>query len=118
MSRHYQWPIAIIVLALAADLAVVADVHVAIRAVVVLSFLVVGPGLAFVRLIGFTSGYVEYTLAIALSLTLDTIVAETLIMARLWSVSTAMAILVFLTLVGVVLQIVSPVPLGQRTGEE
>lgn len=118
MSRYYQWPIAIVVLALAADLAVVANVHAAVRAIVVLAFLIVGPGLAFVRLLGIARSYVELTLAIALSLTLDTVVAETLIMARVWSVSAAMATLVFLTVLGAVLQILSPVPLGRGIGEE
>lgn len=114
MSRFSWWPIAIIAVALLADFAFVTNAPLAIRAPLVLGFLLFGPGFAFVRLLGARQLAIELTLAIALSLALDSAVAEGMMLAHVWAVGTALAALVAISFVGAVLQMFRPA-MEQRT---
>jgi hypothetical protein len=77
------------------------------RAVVAIAFLLIAPGLACVRLLRFGDPLTEMTLAVAASLAIETVVATALLATRLWSPGTALAIMVFVTLAGAGLQILT-----------
>ena len=81
--RRWLWPPVIVLSALGASVADYADVHSPIRPLVALWFLSLCPGMAFVRLLDIEEGYVELTLAIALSLALNTAVATAMLYAHL-----------------------------------
>ena len=85
-------------LALAADLAVVGNIPLPWRGLAVFAFLLLGPGLPLVRLLRLRSFAQELTLAMALSLAIDTGLAETMILAKVWSAGTALALLIFLSI--------------------
>jgi len=79
------------------------------RTLAVTCFLLAGPGLGLAPLIGLRDTLGTLTVAIALSIGLDTIVAGGLLYAGAWSPTTAFAILACITLAGVVGQLILPV---------
>lgn len=77
-----------------------ADVHSSLRAIVVPPFLLVFPGLAWARLLRISDRTMTMILAIALSIVVDTVVPGTLVYASAWSPSTAVAVVLAVTLAG------------------
>ena len=70
-----------------------------IRPYLVLAYLLFVPGFACVRLIGLRKWWLEIALALGLSIALDTLIAEALLLAHWWSASLAMWIVVNISIV-------------------
>ncbi len=81
------------------------DLEVWLRAPVGLFFLLLCPGMAIVRLLETRDPVAELTLAIALSIALDVIVAGGLLYAGAWSPNAALGILMAITVGGVLLEL-------------
>ena len=64
----------------------------ALRAGVVLSFLLTGPGLAFVRLLRFEALAVGVTLSVSVSVLVDVVAAGSLLYAGIWSSEAAVCL--------------------------
>jgi hypothetical protein len=79
------------------------------RPVIAFWFLLICPGMAFIRLLHLQGWITELTLAIALSLTLDTLVAETMVLNHLWSPQKGLFGLICLSLAGAALQLIEAV---------
>jgi hypothetical protein len=92
--------------AAASALVVAIDANPVFRAPVVLSFLLIGPGLAIVRLLGIPAATAQLSLGIALSMALDVLVPAALLYAGAWSPSSALAILVALTIAAALVEVV------------
>lgn len=117
----------LIILSLLATIAViVADAPQPFRAVVVLWFLILCPGMAFVRLLQVKDAWAEWTLAIALSLAIDALVAIFILYVGLWSPVWILVVIAILTLAGVLFQFANAVehtyrayrrPLGWKEGQ-
>ncbi len=108
MSRHDGfWPTVILLSATALGVLVVADLQSPIRAIVALGFLFLGPGMAFVPLLRIEDLLTELSLGVALSLSLDALVAGTMLYAGLWSPEWGLALLIVVSVVGASLQIVT-----------
>ena len=105
MSRLRWAPILIIGLAAATDVVLAVNAPPPLRAAIILGFLLVGPGLGFVPLLRIRQTSVEITLVLALSLALDTLVAEGMVLAEFWSAGLALAVLIGLSVTGAVVQI-------------
>jgi hypothetical protein len=75
-----------------------------LRAPVVLAFLALGPGMAFVPLLGLRDPVAVLTLALGLSLALDLVVAATMLYAGAWSPPASLAVLAAIALGGAALQ--------------
>lgn len=75
------------------------------RVAIVFWFMLVCPGMAFVRLLHLRGLLMELTLAIGLSIALDTIVAEGMVLAKRWSPEGGLVALAVLCAVGAVIQI-------------
>lgn len=103
--QQWAWPVLIIISALGAGLATFRDAVSVIRPPLVLWFLFICPGMAFVRLLHLDDGIAQLTLAIALSLALDTIVAAIMLYAGVWSPRGNLIIVIVLSLLGAALQI-------------
>jgi hypothetical protein len=98
----------IVVWAFAVGVLTFANVDSPIRPFVVMGFVLVCPGLAFVRLLGLKDRMTELTLSLALSLALGTIVAEVMIVfARLLSPVGGLMVLIGISLDGVALQLIA-----------
>lgn len=86
-----------------------------LRVVLVLWFLLVCPGMMFVRFFRLGEPALEWVLAIALSLVADTFVAGILLYSSRWSPSGAFAILLALTVGGALAQELGAMRAQRRT---
>lgn len=103
MKRSLWWPVFIAISALLA--VIVTHTGGIFRPVVVFWFLLICPGMALVRLLHIRNMVTELTLAIAISIALGTIVAETMVLARIWSSQGGLLVLVSLSMSGAAYQI-------------
>lgn len=108
MNDSNKWPLILIVSGIAIGIIQMLDLSSPIRPFLAFWFLLVCPGMAFVRLLKMQHTLIELTTAIALSLTLNTIVAEIMIYTDIWSSDWAVAVLISITIIGAVLQLISP----------
>ncbi len=77
-----------------------------LRAVVALWFLLICPGMAFVSVLRLADILTEVALGVALSLAIDTIVASVMLYAGAWSSPRQLAIVLGITLIGLVLHLI------------
>ncbi len=101
----WSWPVVIIASAVAVNVVVANESQTAIRPALVLWFLLVCPGMAFVRLLRMTSIAVEIALGIGLSLALATIVTGSLLYAGVTSTVTSLGVLSGLSVAGALAQL-------------
>jgi uncharacterized membrane protein len=92
----------------------VSDIGSPVRPLVAFWFLLICPGMAFVPLLRVKERLTEVTVAIALSIALDTIVSETMVLTKRWAPEWALFLLICMAVVGAVLQIAT---LPTREGE-
>ena len=104
MSAARLWPSAV-ALSIAAAVAA-GGLPTPARAAVVFVFLLVCPGMAFVPLLGVRRWETALALVVATSLVLDTLVAEGMLLAKLWNPAAGLAILGALSLAGAAAQVV------------
>ena len=105
LPSQWIWPGVILVSAVTSGLFFYLAFVSPFRLITTLWFLLVCPGMAFVRLFQFDETYYEWTLAIALSIALDGIVACILLYAGFWSIELGLFIVILLSLSGALLQI-------------
>jgi hypothetical protein len=110
-------PLIVLALAVAAGAVVLLGVGNPFRSLIVLSFLIAGPGLALVPLVH-VGGWSQFTLGVGLSLALDALVSTVLIYAGVWSPNATLAVLVVMTLVGATVQLYPPFRPGITATEE
>lgn len=101
------WPTIIVASAIGVSLVTYANMHTPIRPLIALWFLCVCPGMSLVRLLGFEDISVQLTLAVALSLALDALVASVMLYAGVWSPAGSLAILIAISVGGIALGRVS-----------
>jgi hypothetical protein len=107
MNRR-QIPYLVIALTLLTALVVLLEAPAAIRIPIMLGFLFLAPGMAFVPLLRLPQKGYEFTLGVALSLLLEALTAAVMVELRVWSVELNLEILGSLTLIGCALQIYWP----------
>ncbi len=99
MNRNgWVWPGVLILSSLGVSLFALFDWHGPLRPIITLWFCVLCPGMALVRLAGFRTAVPNWTLAIAFSLALVTLVGIVLLYSGKWSWQNGLAILVGFTL--------------------
>lgn len=104
---RWAWPGIILFSAVATGVTVLGDLHSPLRPPLALWFLFVCPGMAFVRLLHIRDRLAEWTLAIALSLAIDSIVAATSLYSGVWSPKWSLILVICVSLIGVLLQAVT-----------
>lgn len=117
MSRKLFWPIMIILSALLAGILVWSDGGGAFRSIILFWFILICPGMAFVRLLQIENVLTEIVLAIALSLVISTLLAEFMVLTHLWSPGVELAILIGISLLGAALQIKKAYQVDIPTGQ-
>jgi uncharacterized membrane protein len=105
MKRATWLPVTIMAFAFAAVFMALADLHTLFRAAIVFAFLLFCPGMAFVGLLGLDDRLTELILAIALSLTLDTLTAMVMLYIGVWSPLGGLMALAGQSVVGSTLQV-------------
>ena len=113
MRSSWIWPAIITVSALAAGLVNFVIPAVAGRPIIVMWFLFVCPGMVLVRFLRLDEPITQWTLAIALSLSIDAFVAGLQLYVGKWLPAGTLEILIGFCLVGVFAQIVQ-VKLGTK----
>lgn len=85
--KHIPWlqPVILILLAIAADIVSLTSVAAGLRPLIVLCFVCICPGMAFIKLLQLRSAVIEWMLAIALSLTIAALVASLQLYTHHWS---------------------------------
>jgi hypothetical protein len=96
----------ILFLALAVALVTIVIPDMVLRHAVVMCFLFTCPGMVLVRFFHFRDVAAEWTLAVALSLALDAIIASIQLYAGHWSPSITLSMLIGLCVVGATVQLV------------
>jgi hypothetical protein len=97
-DRAVIWPWAILVSTLAAGIVSLVSAPATLRAPIVLLFTATCPGLSLVRLLRLSDWLVEVVLAVALSLSLDGIIAAIFLYAGHWSPAATMVVLIAISL--------------------
>ena len=104
MNRSIWWPIIISISALV--LVIVTFTGAPFRPVAAFWFLLICPGMAFVRLLHIEEWLMEFTLAIALSIAINTFVSEIMVFARIWSPKAGLVALICISMLGATCQII------------
>ena len=99
------WPLIIVGTGIAVVLMVAANLASPLRPILAFGFLFVCPGMAFVRLLHLHNRFAEFSLAVALSLAIDTLVSEMLVLMKIWSPLGSLLMIVIISLAGAVLQL-------------
>jgi hypothetical protein len=99
------WPAIITFSAVAAQILFYDNLVPPLRPWVMLWFLIICPGMAFVHFFRIKDTVSELVLAIALSLAIDLLVAAAILYTGFWSPELILTVLVFLSQVGVVCQL-------------
>ncbi len=112
--QKYLWPVGILLWLIVACLVTFVLPDTALRPIIVLSFLLICPGMALSRLLRLKNALIELLLGIALSITLDSIVACVLLYTGQWSPTFILEILLVLSLAGSVGQVLMERMLAQN----
>lgn len=105
MSARPHWPLVIGLSAAVAAAAVYADIDAAARAIVVLWFMLVCPGMAIVRLLRLSDPLTEFAIAVALSLAIETVLAVALLYAGSANFEVTFGVLLVVTLAAVAVDV-------------
>lgn len=108
LLRNRIWPVVLILSGLLAGLAGAGVVGGVARQAIMLWFLLVCPGMAFVPLFGAGDPIARWTLAVALSLTLDALVSMISLYSAHWSMPAILGVLLALTFLGALAQLTRP----------
>jgi hypothetical protein len=114
MRTYYLCPGIIILSVVAVGLVALGNAHAPLRPLIALWFLFICPGMALVRPLRLRETRVMLSLAVALSLALDTVVAAVMLYAGMWSPNAALVVLMIIASGGAVLDVVIS---GIRTTE-
>jgi hypothetical protein len=100
-----KWPSIITLSVAAVEVLVYNDMETPVRPLVTLWFLMICPGMAYVRLLGLQDVVAEVVLAVVLSLVLALITASVILYTGHWSPELILMILITLSVVGVTCQL-------------
>jgi hypothetical protein len=104
MRTVSPWSVIIILSSVVAGLLTFTNSGATVRTAIVLWFLLVCPGMALARFFDLHEPLVEWTLAVTLSLVVDTFVAGAFLLAGRWSPTSAFAVLLGIAIVGALAQ--------------
>ena len=104
-ARRVPWAAVVAVAAVVAPALALAGAPAAVRLPVVLVFLLLGPGMAFVPLLGLGDPVAELTVAVGISLAVDLTVALAMHYAGAWSPPATLVVVAALALGGAALQL-------------
>jgi len=113
-----KWSAVIAASAVAAGVLALNDVSSPLRPMLVLWFLLICPGMAFIQLLDFRDQIYKIVLAVSLSLALDLLIATILLFSGLWSPELILLVLIALSSFGVACQLIQWLRLRARSAAE
>jgi hypothetical protein len=117
MKHSLGWPLIIAGTGIIVLLMAAADLVSPLRPILVFGFLLVCPGMAYIRLLHLHDRFTEFILAVALSLVIDTLVSEMLVLMKFWSPASSVLVIVILSIAGVALQLIGARQTAAATGD-
>ena len=105
--RSNWWPIIIVLSAIGTGFAMFGNLESPARALLTLWFLLVCPGMAFVPLLKIERRLIALTIAVSLSVAIDTTVALTMLYAGEWSAAWGVISVIAIGVCGALLQVVA-----------
>ncbi len=105
LGSNLVWTLIIMLSAVAVGLVNFVFTDVVVRPAIVFWFLLFCPGMVLVRFFRLKNPVMEWTLALALSVTIDGLVASIQLYAGLWSPAGTLSILIGLSLCGAIVQL-------------
>lgn len=105
MTRGATISLATSGLGLLTTLLFAADVASSLRSLLAVAYLLLGPGLVMVNLLGFRQPLPALALAVAVSLGLETVIVTALLVTGTWTPGRALAIIVAITVVAAALEV-------------
>ena len=103
--KTLQWPIVLILSTIAVGLVTFVFPTIIVRPFVVFWFLFICPGMVLVRFLHLKEPLIEWVLALALSFSIDAIVAGVQLYAGRWAPTGTLVILMSLCIAGAIMQI-------------
>lgn len=107
--RSFVWPLIIFCSAVAASLVANGSSQSSLRVLFSFWFLLVCPGMAFVRIFNLKEKLAQWVLAVGLSIAIDVIVSEIAVLNRLWSLQGVVTVLADLSMVGALIQVLQSI---------
>jgi hypothetical protein len=104
-NRTTTWALISLLSAVAASLAMLLPLSAPWRPLITFWFLLFCPGLAVIPFFHFEDGMSEVVLALAFSIVLDTIVALTMVMAKIWSPFWGLSLIITLSVLAAFVQL-------------
>lgn len=104
-QRPWVWPVIIICSTIIAGCVYSMGRHIVLQPILMMWFLFVCPGMTLIRFLRLHEPVVEWTLALAVSFSIDAILAGIQMYAGLWSPAGTLAILIGLCLGGSLVQL-------------
>ncbi len=106
MRQRITWPIIIIVSALSAGLASLGFLPTILQFLIIGGFILVIPGMAYIRLMLSTPSLTRFILSVALSLSLSTFVSMFMVLTHTWYPLGGLYFLIAISIAGAALQII------------
>lgn len=106
-DRYANWlPILIVVGAIVIGLIAFLQVDMPFRTGITMSYLLLAPGFAYTQFINTEHFMTKLTLSVVLSMTINTIVSESLVIIHLWSMELALIIVLGICILGAGIQMI------------
>lgn len=107
-SANWLWPTIILLSTIAVSFVTFVMPNIAVRPFIVMAFLFVCPGMVLVRFLHLHELAVEWTLAIALSFSIDAAMASIFLYAGKWSPTGILSLLIGICLCGAIVHLATP----------
>jgi len=114
MQRSWSWPMIIICSTIVGGCVYFMGADIVLRPILMMWFLFVCPGMTLVRFLRLSEPLVEWTLALALSFSIDAILAGIQVYTGLWSPPGTLSILIGLCLGGSFAQLLFQIQLANH----
>ena len=105
MNTKLIWPAVIILSAIGVGITTWLNVAGPFRAVLSFWFMLICPGMAFIRLFRLKDSLAEWIIGIAASIALSMLLTEFMVLKKLWSPSYGLLALIVISILGALLQI-------------
>jgi hypothetical protein len=108
MNRGFAWPLVLVAATVLMGVLIKIEPGNDLRVAAAFLYLLICPGMAFVRLLNLSSRLMEWVLAVAASITLDLIISEILVLIHQWSPTAAFFAIGLFCVAGGMAQVIFP----------
>jgi hypothetical protein len=108
------WPLVLVVSTVILAVLIGLNVESDFRFIVTFAYLLVCPGMAYIRLLRLSNPLMEWMLAIAASISIELLLSEIMVLTRLWSPNSAFYVIALFSVAGALIQVIFPAREAQK----